>query len=132
MPSLVASQAIGTNGHILLQDAFLLEKTASFNRERIPDRVVHAKAAGALGYFEVTDDVSQWTKAKVFNTVGKRTNVVVRISTVGGESGSGDTWVDPKGFATKFYTEDGIYDLVGNNIEVFPIRDPMLFADVNR
>lgn len=73
MPSLTASQAIGTRQHILLQDAFLLEKTASFNRERIPERVVHAKGAGAMGYFEVTDDVSMYTKAKVFNGIGKRT-----------------------------------------------------------
>lgn len=85
-----------------------------------------------MGFFEVTHDVSMFTKAKLFNNIGKKTNVAVRISTVGGESGSGDTWVDPKGFATKFYTEEGIYDLVGNNIEVFPIRDPMLFADLNR
>jgi catalase len=132
MPSLTASQAIGLNGHVLLQDAFLLEKTASFNRERIPERVVHAKGAGAYGTFQVTNDISRYTKAKFLNTIGKETDVVVRFSTVGGELGSGDTWTDPKGFATKFYTEEGIHDLVGNNIEVFPIRDPMLFTDINR
>jgi catalase len=132
MPSLVASQAIGTRGHILLQDNFFLEKTTSFNRERIPERVVHAKGAGAFGFFTVTEDVSHLTKAKLFNGIGKRTKVAVRISSTQGESGSGDTLIDPKGFAIKFYTEEGIYDIVGNGIEVSPIRDPMLFPDLIR
>lgn len=129
---MTSSQAIGTQGHILLQDAFLLEKMQSFNRERIPERVVHAKGAGAMGFFKVTNDVRKYTKAGFLKTVGQITRVAVRFSTVGGESGSADTNVDPKGFATKFYTNEGIFDLVGNNIQVFPIRDPMLFPDLNR
>jgi len=92
MPSLTASQAIGNQGHVLLQDAFLLEKTASFNRERIPERVVHAKGAGAFGTFQVTNDISRYTKAAFLNGIGKTTEVAVRFSTVGGELGSGDTW----------------------------------------
>ncbi|CAL8087856.1 unnamed protein product [Orchesella dallaii] len=132
LPSLTASQAIGTRGHILMQDFFLVEKLATFNRERIPERPVHAKGAGAHGEFVVTNDISQFTKAKVFNGVGKTTPLFVRFSTVGGELGSADTAVDPHGFATKFYTEEGNYDMVGNDIEVFPIRDPMLFSDLNR
>lgn len=131
-PSLTASQAIGTKGHILLQDSFLVEKLQSFNRERVPERVVHAKGAGAFGYFLVTNDVTHLTKAAFLNTIGKKTNVAVRFSTVAGESGTADTLVSPKGFATKFYTEQGIYDLVGNNIQVFAVRDPMLFVDLNR
>lgn len=131
-PSLTSSQAIGTQGHILLQDAFLLEKLQSFNRERIPERVVHAKGAGAMGWFKVTNDVSKYTKADFLRSVGQVTRVAVRFSTVGGESGSADTNIDPKGFATKFYTQEGIFDLVGNNLQVFPIRDPMLFPDLNR
>lgn len=131
-PSLTASQAIGTNGHVLLQDAFLLEKLQSFVRERIPERVVHAKGAAAFGHFKVTNDVRKYTKASFLKTVGRITRVAVRFSTVGGESGSADTNIDPKGFATKFYTEEGNFDLVGNNIEVFPIRDAMLFPDLNR
>lgn len=132
LPSLSASQAIGTRGEVLMQDFILLEKLASFNRERIPERVVHAKGAGAHGFFEVTHDISQYTKAKFLNGIGKKTPVVVRFSTVGGELGSPDTALDPHGFAVKFYTEDGNHDLVGNNIESFPIRDPMLFSDLNR
>ncbi|XP_035704836.1 catalase-like [Folsomia candida] len=130
-PSLSASQAIGINGHILLQDMFLLEKTQSFNRERIPERVVHAKGAGAFGFFQVNQNIAHITKAK-FLQPDQKTRVAVRFSTVGGELGSSDTWVDPKGFAVKFYTTEGIHDLVGNNIQVFPIRDPMLFSDINR
>lgn len=129
---MTASQAIGSQGHILLQDAFLLEKLQSFNRERIPERVVHAKGAGARGIFKVKNNVCKYTKARFLKNVGQITKVSVRFSTVGGESGSADTNIDPKGFATKFYTEEGIFDLVGNNIQVFPIRDPMLFADLNR
>ncbi|ODM93790.1 Catalase [Orchesella cincta] len=107
-------------------------KLATFNRERIPERVVHAKGGGAHGEFVVTNDISRFTKAKLFNGVGKKTRCFARFSTVGGNLGSADTAVDPHGFAVKFYTEDGNYDLVGNNIEVFPIRDPMLFSDLNR
>jgi catalase len=90
---------VGPRGSILLQDSFLLEKTAAFNRERIPERVVHAKGVGAFGHFTVTHDISRWTKARFLNGIGKRTKVAVRFSTVGGERGSGDTWIDPKGFA---------------------------------
>lgn len=98
-----------------------------FDRERIPERVVHAKGAGAFGYFEVTHDIRKYSAAKVFDTIGKKTPIAVRFSTVGGESGSADTVRDPRGFAVKFYTEDGIWDLVGNNTPIFFIRDPILF-----
>lgn len=101
---------------------------AQFNRERVPERVVHAKGAGAHGYFECFEDVSQWTKAG-FLQKGKRTQVFVRFSTVAGELGSADTVRDPRGFAIKFYTEEGNYDLVGNNTPIFFIRDPMKFQD---
>ncbi|XP_025835525.1 catalase-like [Agrilus planipennis] len=102
---------------------------AHFDRERIPERVVHAKGAGAFGYFEVTHDISKYTAAKVFDQVGKKTPVAVRFSTVGGESGSADTVRDPRGFSVKFYTEDGNWDLVGNNTPIFFIRDPILFPN---
>jgi catalase len=101
---------------------------AHFDRERIPERVVHAKGAGAFGYFEVTKpDIQKYCKARVFDTVGKKTPLSARFSTVGGESGSSDTVRDPRGFAVKIYTEDGNWDLVGNNTPIFFIRDPMLF-----
>lgn len=116
-------------GYTMLQDVNLLEKLAHFNRERIPERVVHAKGGGAHGYFEVTNDLSQYTKAKFLNQVGKKTPVFARFSTVGGEKGSADTARDPRGFALKFYTEDGNYDLVGNNTPIFFIRDAIKFPD---
>jgi catalase len=119
----------GSPGPSLLQDVHLLEKLAHFDRERIPERVVHAKGAGAHGYFEVTHDVTQYTRAKFLSEVGKRTEVFVRFSTVGGEKGSADSERDPRGFAVKFYTEEGNYDLVGNNTPVFFIRDPLKFPD---
>ena len=119
----------GTPGPSLLQDIHLLEKLAHFDRERIPERVVHAKGAGAHGYFEVTHDVTQYTKAKFLSEVGKRTEVFARFSTVGGEKGSADSARDPRGFAVKFYTEEGNYDMVGNNTPVFFIRDPLKFPD---
>lgn len=119
----------GKRGPVLMQDFHLLEKLAHFDRERIPERVVHAKGAGAHGYFEVTADVTKYTKAKFLAEVGKRTEVFVRFSTVGGEKGSADTARDPRGFAIKFYTEEGNYDLVGNNTPVFFIRDPLKFPD---
>ncbi|ESO84839.1 hypothetical protein LOTGIDRAFT_236064 [Lottia gigantea] len=122
-----ATLTVGPRGPILLQDFVFTDEMAHFNRERIPERVVHAKGAGALGYFEVTHDISKYCKAKVFDTVGKRTPVAVRFSTVGGEKGSADTARDPRGFAVKFYTEDGNWDLVGNNTPIFFIRDPFLF-----
>lgn len=102
---------------------------AQFNRERVPERVVHAKGGGAFGYFELTTNVTQWTKAAFLSAVGKRTPVLVRFSTVAGEQGSPDTVRDPRGFAIKFYTEEGNYDLVGNNTPIFFVRDPMKFQD---
>lgn len=122
-----AIQTVGPKGPALLQDANFLDEMSHFDRERIPERVVHAKGAGAFGYFEVTDDITKYCAAKVFESVGKRTPIAVRFSTVGGESGSADTARDPRGFAVKFYTEDGIWDLVGNNTPIFFIRDPTLF-----
>lgn len=116
-------------GYDLLADAYLQEKLAHFNRERIPERVVHAKGGGAHGYFEVTNDLSCYTMAKFLNKVGKRTDLFMRFSTVGGEKGSADTARDPRGFAIKFYTEDGNYDLVGNNTPIFFIRDGIKFPD---
>jgi len=123
------SQTAGPNGPVLLQDFHLVDKLAHFDRERIPERVVHAKGAGAHGYFEVTHDISKWSKAKFLNRVGKRTPVFLRFSTVGGEKGSADTARDPRGFAVKFYTEEGNWDMVGNNTPVFFIRDPLKFPD---
>ncbi len=123
------SQTAGSGGPVLLQDVHLLEKLAHFDRERIPERVVHAKGAGAYGYFEVTRDVTKYTRAKFLSEVGKRTEVFVRFSTVGGEKGSADSERDPRGFAVKFYTEEGNYDLVGNNTPVFFIRDSLKFPD---
>ena len=119
----------GSPGPSLIQDIHLVEKLAHFDRERIPERVVHAKGAGAHGYFEVTHDVTQYTRAKFLSEVGKRTEVFVRFSTVGGERGSADSARDPRGFAVKFYTEEGNYDMVGNNTPVFFIRDPLKFPD---
>ena len=123
------SMTAGSRGPVLMQDAHLMEKLAHFDRERIPERVVHAKGAGAGGYFEVTADVTKYTKAGFLSKVGKKTEVFVRFSTVGGEKGSADAARDPRGFAIKFYTKDGNYDLVGNNTPVFFIRDPLKFPD---
>ncbi|MED3690295.1 catalase KatA [Peribacillus butanolivorans] len=119
----------GQRGPVLIQDVHLLEKLAHFNRERVPERVVHAKGAGAFGTFEVTNDLSKYTKAKLFNGVGKKTDLFIRFSTVAGELGSADTVRDPRGFAVKFYTEEGNYDIVGNNTPVFFIRDAIKFPD---
>ncbi|MGG1515336.1 catalase KatA [Paenibacillus oryzisoli] len=123
------SQTAGARGPTLIQDVHLLEKLAHFNRERVPERVVHAKGAGAHGYFEVTQDLTAYTKASLFAEVGKRTPLFIRFSTVAGESGSADTVRDPRGFAVKFYTDEGNYDLVGNNTPVFFIRDAIKFPD---
>lgn len=123
------TQSVGPRGPLLLQDYVLHEKMAHFNRERIPERVVHAKGSGAFGTFTVTNDITKYTKAKLFNEVGKETKVFARFSTVGGEKGSADTERDPRGFAVKFYTEDGNWDLVGNNTPVFFIKDPKKFGD---
>ncbi|XP_057367358.1 catalase-like [Daphnia carinata] len=122
-----ASLTAGPRGPMLLQDHVYIDETAHFDRERIPERVVHAKGSGAFGYFEVTHDITKYCKAAVFSQVGKKTPVAVRFSTVGGESGSADTARDPRGFAVKFYTEEGNWDLVGNNTPIFFIRDPILF-----
>ena len=125
----IDSMTAGPKGPVLVEDVHLLEKLAHFDRERIPERVVHAKGAGAHGYFEVTRDVTKYTRAKFLSKVGKRTEVFVRFSTVGGEKGSADSERDPRGFAVKFYTEEGNYDMVGNNTPVFFIRDPLKFPD---
>ncbi len=123
------SLTAGERGPTLLQDHFLLEKLAHFNRERIPERVVHAKAAGAYGTFTVTNDITRFTKAKIFSEVSKKTEMFGRFSTVAGEKGSADTVRDVRGFALKFYTEEGNWDMVGNNTPVFFIRDAMKFPD---
>ena len=120
------SLTVGPDGPILLQDHYLIEQMANFNRERIPERQPHAKGGGAFGHFEVTSDVSAYTKAAVFQP-GTRTDTLIRFSTVAGERGSPDTWRDPRGFALKFYTSEGNYDMVGNNTPVFFVRDPMKF-----
>nr|XP_024658957.1 catalase [Maylandia zebra] len=120
-------QTAGPRGPLLVQDVVFTDEMAHFDRERIPERVVHAKGAGAFGYFEVTHDITRYCKAKVFEHVGKTTPIAVRFSTVAGESGSADTVRDPRGFAVKFYTEDGNWDLTGNNTPIFFIRDAMLF-----
>ena len=123
------SVTAGERGPILMQDVHLLQKLAHFNRERVPERVVHAKGAGAYGYFEVTNDVSKYTRAKFLSPVGSKTELFARFSTVGGEKGSADSARDPRGFALKFYTEDGNYDMVGNNTPAFFIRDTIKFPD---
>jgi catalase len=124
-----ASLTAGPRGPMLMQDVVYMDEMAHFDRERIPERVVHAKGGGAHGYFEVTHDITKYCKASVFDTIGKRTPIFFRFSTVGGESGSADTARDPRGFAMKFYTEEGNWDLVGNNTPIFFIRDPMLFPN---
>ncbi|KAH0620797.1 hypothetical protein JD844_021576 [Phrynosoma platyrhinos] len=118
---------VGPRGPLLVQDVVFTDEMAHFDRERIPERVVHAKGAGAFGYFEVTHDITKYCKAKVFEHIGKRTPIAIRFSTVAGEAGSSDTVRDPRGFAMKFYTEEGNWDLVGNNTPIFFIRDAMLF-----
>jgi catalase len=125
------SLTLGQSGPLLLQDHYLIEQMANFNRERIPERQPHAKGSGAFGRFEVTQDVSRYTKAAVFQP-GATTETAVRFSTVAGERGSPDTWRDPRGFSVKFYTDEGIFDLVGNNTPVFFMRDPMKFQNFIR
>jgi catalase len=122
------SLTVGADGPILLQDHYLLQKMAQFNRERVPERVVHAKGGGAHGFFEVREDVTQYCKAE-FLKPGTRTELFIRFSTVAGELGSADTVRDPRGFAIKFYTEQGNYDMVGNNTPIFFMRDPQKFQD---
>ncbi|MGO9498422.1 MAG: catalase [Solirubrobacteraceae bacterium] len=120
------SLTVGPDGPILLQDQYLIEQMANFNRERIPERQPHAKGSGAFGEFETTEDVSAYTRAALFQP-GVKTEMLARFSTVAGESGSPDTWRDPRGFALKFYTTEGNYDMVGNNTPIFFVRDPMKF-----
>lgn len=121
----------GPRGPMLLQDVWYLEKLAHFDREVIPERRMHAKGSGAYGVFTVTDDVTKYTKAKIFSEVGKKTDLFVRFSTVAGERGAADAERDIRGFAVKFYTEEGNWDLVGNNTPVFFLRDPLKFPDLN-
>lgn len=123
------TQSVGPRGPLLLQDFILHEKLAHFNRERIPERVVHAKGSAAYGTFTATANLSKLTKSKIFNCIGKQVRVLIRFSTVGGERGSADTERDPRGFAVKFYTEDGNWDLVGNNTPIFFLKDPKKFPD---
>ena len=115
----------GERGPVLMQDYQLLEKLAHQNRERIPERVVHAKGWGAHETFTVTQDISRYTRAKIFSEVGKKTPMIARFSTVAGEKGAADAERDVRGFALKFYTEEGNWDLVGNNTPVFFVRDPL-------
>lgn len=124
------SLTVGERGPVLLQDVHLIEKLAHFDRERIPERVVHAKGAGAYGYFQVYKSMAKYTCAKFLRDPAKQTPVFVRFSTVVGARGSADTVRDPRGFAVKFYTEEGNYDLVGNNLPVFFIRDAIKFPDM--
>ncbi|MEM8807519.1 MAG: catalase [Cyanobacteria bacterium P01_G01_bin.38] len=126
------SRSAGKYGPLLLDDYALLEKMAHFNRERIPERVVHAVGSGAYGTFTVTDDITHLTKAKMFSAVGKETEMFVRFSTVAKSKGGSDIYRDLRGFAMKFYTEDGNWDLAGNNTPIFFMRDPMKFMDFIR
>jgi len=128
-PSDEHSLTVGPGGPTVLHDHYVVQKMQHFNRERVPERVVHAKGTGAHGFFEVTEDVSQYTKASLFAEVGKRTPMFARFSTVAGELGFPDTVRDPRGFALKFYTDEGNYDLVGNNTPVFFVRDASKFQD---
>ena len=124
------SKTAGEYGPVLLEDIHLIEKLAAFDRERIPERVVHARGAGAFGYFEASKDMSEFTMAAPFIEVGKKTEMAVRFSTVIHGKGSPETARDPRGFAVKFYTEQGNYDIVGNNLPIFFIRDAIKFPDV--
>ncbi|KAM5138572.1 catalase-like [Mantella aurantiaca] len=128
----LSSLTVGPRGPIVLQDMVLMEEMAHFVRERIPERVVHARGAGAFGYFEVTHDITNYCKASVFEQIGKKTPIAVRFSTTSGESGTSDLTREPRGFAVKFYTEQGNWDLVGNNSPVFFLRDPILFPSLSR
>ena len=121
----------GPRGPMLLQDVWFLEKLAHFDREVIPERRMHAKGSGAYGIFIVTHDITKYTKAKIFSEVGKKTEMFVRFSTVAGERGAADAERDIRGFAMKFYTEEGNWDLVGNNTPIFFLRDPLKFPDLN-
>jgi len=121
----------GKKGPVLLQDVWFLEKLAHFDREVIPERRMHAKGSGAYGTFTVTHDITKYTRAKIFSKIGKKTDLFVRFSTVAGERGAADAERDIRGFAIKFYTEEGNWDLVGNNTPVFFLKDPLKFPDLN-
>jgi catalase len=123
------SLTVGPSGPTVLHDHYVVQKMQHFNRERVPERVVHAKGTGAHGFFEVTEDVTQFTKASFLARIGKRTPLFARLSTVAGEQGFPDTVRDPRGFALKLYTDEGNYDLVGNNTPVFFVRDATKFQD---
>ena len=123
------SLTVGPSGPIPLHDHYVVQKIQHFNRERVPERVVHAKGGGAHGFFEVTEDVTQFTKASFLSEVGKRTPLFIRFSTVAGEQGFPDTVRDPRGFAMKLYTDEGNFDMVGNNTPVFFVRDTTKFQD---
>jgi catalase len=125
------TQTAGPRGPALLQDVWHLEKIAHFDREVIPERRMHAKGSAAYGTFTVTHDITKYTKAKLFSTIGKKTDVFLRFSTVAGERGAADAERDIRGFAVKFYTEEGNWDVVGNNTPVFFMRDPLKFPDLN-
>lgn len=125
------SLTAGPRGPMLLQDSWFLEKLSHFDREVIPERRMHAKGSGAYGVFTVTHDITQYTKASIFKDIGKQTEVFVRFSTVAGERGAADAERDIRGFAIKFYTDQGNWDLVGNNTPVFFLRDPLKFPDLN-
>ena len=125
------SQTVGPRGQVMMQDMWLMEKLGHFDREVIPERRMHAKGGGAYGTFTVTNDVTRYTCASLFSAVGKQTDMFVRFSTVAGERGAADAERDIRGFAMKFYTDEGNWDLVGNNTPVFFIRDPLLFPDLN-
>ena len=125
------SMTAGPRGPVLLQDIWLLEKLAHFDREVIPERRMHAKGSGAYGSFTVTNDITRYTRARIFSAVGKKTELFARFTTVAGERGAADAERDIRGFAVKFYTEEGNWDLVGNNTPVFFLRDPLKFPDLN-
>jgi catalase len=125
------TQTAGPHGPVLLQDVWHLEKLAHFAREVIPERRMHAKGSGAYGSFTVTHDITRYTKAKIFSQIGKKTDLFLRFSTVAGERGAADAERDIRGFAIKFYTEEGNWDVVGNNTPVFFFRDPLKFSDLN-
>ncbi|MER2036339.1 catalase, partial [Mammaliicoccus vitulinus] len=120
----------GKRGPISMQDVYFLEQMAHFDREVIPERRMHAKGSGAFGTFTVTHDITQYTNAKIFSEIGKQTEMFARFSTVAGERGAAEAERDIRGFALKFYTEEGNWDLVGNNTPVFFFRDPKLFASL--
>ncbi|MBR2475898.1 MAG: catalase, partial [Bacteroidaceae bacterium] len=127
----INSLTAGKRGAMLLEDTWYLEKLAHFDREVIPERRMHAKGSGAYGVFTVTKDVTKYTCATVFAEVGKKTDLFVRFSTVAGERGAADAERDIRGFAVKFYSDEGNWDLVGNNTPVFFLRDPLQFPDLN-